>query len=215
MPQRPNRRSGQRIQRKLWHEHQSGQISAWRRKLWISHQVQLLPPKGLFNSPYVALFRLHFVVSVLTRYMFTHKLISCSPFPLVFLQVSHSCWQLVAFSSKSGGKSGKHCYITESSTIAAVSNIAVQLFQYRRAREFRLVTEATLLFQTKQYLLIPSIQFLCLLDTKFPSDQALSFVEVTSDIDMECFKALKEGKNELISAIKLSRKRGGGLNFEE
>jgi hypothetical protein len=94
-----------------------------------------------------------------------------------------------------------------------VSNIAVQMFQYRgRAREFRLVTDSTLLFQTKQYLLISSIQFLCLLDTKFPSDQALPYcpyIEVTSDMDMERFKTLKEGKNELISVLKLSRKRGG------
>jgi hypothetical protein len=91
-----------------------------------------------------------------------------------------------------------------------VSNIAVQLFQYRnRAREFRPVTDSTLLFQTKQYLLVSSIQFLCLLDTKFSSDQALPYIEVTSDMDMERFKALKEGKNELISALKLSRKRGG------
>ena len=28
-------------------------------------------------------------------------------------------------------------------------------------------------------------------------------------MDMECFKALKEGKDELISAIKMSRQRGG------
>jgi hypothetical protein len=126
------------------------------------------------------------------------------------LLFTKKCLVVVAFSSKSGGKNGKHCDITESSTIAAVSNIAVQLFQYRgRAREFRLVTDATLLFRTKQYLLIPSIQFLCLLDTNFPSDQALPYIEVKSDMDMEHFKALKEGKNELISALKLSRKRGG------
>ena len=91
-----------------------------------------------------------------------------------------------------------------------MSNIAVQLFQYRgRAREFRLVTDATLLFQTKQYLLIASIQFLCLLDTNFPFGQASSCIKVTSDLDMERFRALKEGKDELISALKLSRKRGG------
>ena len=78
-----------------------------------------------------------------------------------------------------------------------------------RAREFRPVTDATLLFQTKQYLLLPSIQFLCLLDTCVPSDQALPYIEVTSDMDMERFKALKEGKIQLISALKLSRKRGG------
>ena len=71
------------------------------------------------------------------------------------------------------------------------------------------MTDSTLLFQTKQYLLIPSIQFLCLLDTRFSSNQALPYIDVTSDMDMERFKALKEGKNELISALKLSRKRGG------
>jgi hypothetical protein len=51
------------------------------------------------------------------------------------------------------------------------------------------------LFQTKQYLFIPSIQFLCLLNTKFSFDQAaLPFIEVTSDIDMEHFsiKDLKD-----------------------
>jgi hypothetical protein len=135
-----------------------------------------------------------------------------SPFPLMLF------FAVVAFSSKSGGKNGKHCDITESSTIAAVSNIAVQLFQYRgHAREFRLVTDATLLFQTKQYLLISSIQFLCLLDTKFPFDRdhALPYIEVTSDQDMERFKALREGKDQLSSALKLSRKRDGGLHFEE
>ena len=94
--------------------------------------------------------------------------------------------------------------------IAAVSNIAVQLFQYRgHAREFRLVTDSTLLFQTKHYLLISSIQFLCLLNTRFSSERDLPYIEVTSDMDMERFKALKEGKNELISVLKLSRKRGG------
>ena len=69
----------------------------------------------------------------------------------------------------------------------------------------------TEVFQTKQYLLLPSIQFLCLLDTctKFSSNQALPYINVTSDMDMEHFKALKEGKKELISALKLSIIRGG------
>ena len=83
-----------------------------------------------------------------------------------------------------------------------------KISRYRgRAREFRQVTDATLLFQTKQYLLIPSIQFLCLLDTNFSSDQAQPYIKVKSDMDMERFKALKDGKNELIYALKLSRKR--------
>ena len=79
----------------------------------------------------------------------------------------------------------------------------------------------TEVFQMKQYLLI---QFLCLLDTKISSNQALPYIDVTSDIDMEHFKALKEGKNELISAIcgirtKFGRKNGlidpSGQNFQK
>ena len=69
--------------------------------------------------------------------------------------------------------------------------------------------------QTKHYLLIQSIQFLSLLDAKFPFDQALPCIEVTSDRDMECFKDLRDGKDQLSSALKLSRKRDGGLHFEE
>ena len=37
---------------------------------------------------------------------------------------------------------------------------------------------------------------------------------MTSDMDMERFETLKEGKSELISALMLSRKHDGGLNFE-
>ena len=59
--------------------------------------------------------------------------------------------------------------------------------------------------------LVPSIQFLLPPRHKISSDQTLPYIEVTSDMDMEHFRTLKEGhgKNELISALKLSR-RGGG-----
>jgi hypothetical protein len=67
------------------------------------------------------------------------------------------------------------------------------------------------LFQTKQYLLLPSIQFLCLLDTKFPFDQALPYIEVTSDLDMERFKALKEGRDQLISVLQSFQENVVGL----
>ena len=75
------------------------------------------------------------------------------------------------------------------------------------------IMDSTLLFQTKRCLqvLVPSIQFLLPPRHKFSSDQTLPYIEVTSDMDMEHFKTLKEGhgKNELISVIKLSRKCGG------
>jgi hypothetical protein len=112
--------------------------------------------------------------------------------------------------SKTGGKNGKHSAITESSNIAAVSYLAVQLFQYRLARQFRSVPDMTAIFQTKQFLLLSSLQFLCLADSKISREQlATSFIELSLE-DVNRYRALREGQKELIAAIKLSKKRGGG-----
>ncbi|KAF8868404.1 hypothetical protein CPB84DRAFT_1969624 [Gymnopilus junonius] len=125
--------------------------------------------------------------------------------------------KVIAFSSKGGGKNGKHSDVTESSNIAAVSNIALQVFQYRNhGREFRAVTDATVTFQTKQFLIIPSFQSLCLLDAKIP-DNTLngSFIEMP-DLDLERFRALKDANEQIVAALKLSRKRKvEGLDLEE
>ena len=117
--------------------------------------------------------------------------------------------------SKTGGKNGKHSAITESSSIAAVSYLAVQLFQYRLARQFRSVPDATAIFQTKQFLLLSSLQFLCLVDTKLSSAQlTASFIELSSE-DVDRYRALRDGQKELTAALKLSKKRGGaGENLE-
>ena len=116
--------------------------------------------------------------------------------------------------SKTGGKNGKHSAITESSSIAAVSYLAVQLFQYRIARQFRSVPDATAIFQTKQFLLLPSLQFLCLVDTKITAAQlAASFIELTPE-DADRYRALRNGQKELTAVIKLSKKRGGGEDFD-
>ena len=119
-----------------------------------------------------------------------------------------SFYAVVAFSSKSGGKTGKHCDITESSSIGAVSNIGVQLFQYLgHAHEFCSSTDSTLMFHTKHFLLIPSFQFLCLLDMKIPAAHSQPWIELLNT-DMERFRALEKGKKELMDALKCSRKRG-------
>ncbi|KAF8868413.1 hypothetical protein CPB84DRAFT_1808184 [Gymnopilus junonius] len=95
--------------------------------------------------------------------------------------------------------------------------MALQVFQYRNhGREFRAVTDATVIFQTKQFLIIPSFQFLCLLDAKIP-DNTLngSFIEMP-DLDLEHFRALKDANEQIVAALKLSRKRKvEGLDLEE
>ncbi|KAF8801615.1 hypothetical protein BYT27DRAFT_7261749 [Phlegmacium glaucopus] len=92
---------------------------------------------------------------------------------------------VVAMYSKTGGKNGKHSSITESSSIAAVLYLAVQLFQYCLARQFRSVPDTTAIFQTKQFLLLSSLLFLCLVNTKISPEQlAASFIELSpEDVD--------------------------------
>jgi hypothetical protein len=119
---------------------------------------------------------------------------------------------VVALYTKTG-KNGKHSAINESSNIAAVSYLAVQLFQHRLGPQFRSVPDATALFQTKQFLLLSSIQFLCLIEKKLPqvppSQQSPSFIELLPQ-DIDRYKALKNGQKELTVALKNSKKHGSG-----
>ncbi|KAF9526711.1 hypothetical protein CPB83DRAFT_857329 [Crepidotus variabilis] len=53
--------------------------------------------------------------------------------------------------SKSGGKNGKHGDITKSSSISAVSFLAVQIFQPGLTRNFQMVTDTTSTLQTRHF----------------------------------------------------------------
>jgi hypothetical protein len=96
--------------------------------------------------------------------------------------------------------------------------LAVQLFQHRLGPQFRSVPDATALFQTRQFLLLSSIQFLCLIDTKLSPQQSTtgmpSFIELLPQ-DIDRYKALKNGQKELTAALKLSKKRGSASGGDE
>lgn len=131
---------------------------------------------------------------------------SCSSYSISSLLIEIS---VVALYSKTG-KNGKHSAINESSNIAAVSYLAVQLFQHRLGPQFRSVPDATALFQTKQFLLLSSFQFLCLIETKLPAQQSsMPFIELLPQ-DIDHYKALKKGQKELTLALKNSKKHGSG-----
>ena len=70
-------------------------------------------------------------------------------------------------------------------------------------------------FQTKQFLLLSSIQFLCLNKTKLsPQQSSASFIELSPQ-DIDCYKALKNGQKELTAALKLSKKRGRAEDLDD
>lgn len=82
------------------------------------------------------------------------------------------------------------------------------------ARQFHSVCETTSIFQTKQYLLALSTQFLCLVDSKISETQAQGLSIELSPQDLTRFRNFQKSETQLKAAIKLFRKRGGNLENE-
>ncbi|TFY73791.1 hypothetical protein EWM64_g10221 [Hericium alpestre] len=81
---------------------------------------------------------------------------------IIFTEHGLMVGHVIALYSKSNGRYGKHCSVQQASNIAGLSYVAIQAFQYIRARQFASVTKATAAWQTKQFILAPSMSFLCL-----------------------------------------------------
>ncbi|KAF8167513.1 hypothetical protein B0H34DRAFT_854442 [Crassisporium funariophilum] len=119
--------------------------------------------------------------------------------------------RVIALYSKTGGKNGKHSWINESSTIAAISYMAVQVFEHMHAQQFRSVPAATAIFQTRQFLQLSSINFLTLLDYKEEQSSTLKL----SPEDLHRFRTLQNADKQLQAALKLSQKQGGNSDSED
>jgi hypothetical protein len=145
---------------------------------------------------------LHVSWLVKVSILFTDIVLFYSESPLIKISV-------VALYSKTAGNTGKHSAINESSNIAAVSYLAVQVFQHRLGRQFRSVPDATALFQTNQFLLLSSMQFLCLVETVLPPQQSSSSIELLPQ-GLDRYKDFRNGQKELTTALKLSKRRDNG-----
>ena len=90
--------------------------------------------------------------------------------------------------------------------IAAVSNIAVQLFEHMYGPEFRVIPEATSSFLTKQFALLRPISFLLLMASvpRIPT-QCTSFQRAAADYQL--FEALRSGYDKFKKAMKLFAQR--------
>jgi hypothetical protein len=65
--------------------------------------------------------------------------------------------------SKSGGKNGKHGWVPSVTSIAAASNVGVQLFQQVYRNQFRIFHESSGSPRIKKYALLEGSYFLCTL----------------------------------------------------
>ena len=113
---------------------------------------------------------------------------------------------VIAIYAKSGGKNGKHCSITESSNIGAISYIAAQLFEFMHGRQFRHTPQATACLQTRQFTLSASMGFLTILSSQPRIHGMTGTLELTVE-DTELFKSLNHGAMRFKEAMILSRKR--------
>ena len=73
-------------------------------------------------------------------------------------------------------------------------------------RQFRHIPEVTSHLQTKQFALLPSMSFLCLLSVS-PKVHAQSCTLELTPEDSDRFKTLDQGTAKFKDAMKLSRKR--------
>lgn len=101
----------------------------------------------------------------------------------------------------------------ELSKISAISNMVVQVFEHMYAQQFRSVPTATVIIQTRQFLLLSSIKFLMLLDYKGSSQQQGSTLELSPD-DLHRFHTLQKADKQLQAAIKLLQKWGNNSESE-
>lgn len=84
------------------------------------------------------------------------------------------------------------------------------MFEHSFNTQFRAVTSATSAFQTRHFMLLPSVQFLCLLSHKlrlFSGPWGTIAIEMHPQ-DHTLFTDLKSSMARIHNALKLFRKRG-------
>ena len=95
---------------------------------------------------------------------------------------------------KGGGKGGRHSDISTELNVSAISNIAVQLYEHTTGRTFRPNPQSLAVLGAVQYMLIPSHDFLCILDA-LPKETTLSRLEI-SMTDFNRFVAILENQSK-------------------
>ena len=107
--------------------------------------------------------------------------------------------------SKTNGKNVKHASTTEVSNILEASYIAVQTYEQMLNGQFQAILEVTSLLQTKQFALLPSHSFLCLLLSP-PTMHGDNSIVLGSQ-DYIVFSALRAGCTSLSMSMKEFGKR--------
>jgi hypothetical protein len=119
---------------------------------------------------------------------------------------------VIVIYSKTSGKNGSHAAITDASNISAVSYLAVQVFEHMHGRLFQDHPDATVTFQTKQFVLLTSNAFLCLLSS---TPKTIPTGLELAQKDAEQFMEMLSRENRYMDAMRSFHKRGQLEDAEE
>lgn len=118
----------------------------------------------------------------------------------------------MVMNAKTGGKNGKHAAIVEASNVAAVSYIGLQVFEQTHIDNlFTPTTETNIRFGTKRLVLLPSLAFLCLLQSSPVSMGVKMSGDLSDEIsaeDLHTYQELASCTNLLTKVMNSSRRRG-------
>ena len=114
---------------------------------------------------------------------------------------------VLSISSKSGGKNGKHGWVPSITSIAAASNVGMQLFQQVYRNQFQNFHESSGSPRIRKYALIQSSFFLCTLSDLPKLTQGLGGTLQLSDRDYTFFGTLMTLRQNILSAIKVMKGR--------
>ncbi|KAF9000963.1 hypothetical protein BDQ17DRAFT_1426796 [Cyathus striatus] len=130
-------------------------------------------------------------------------------FGFVFIDGKLYTGLVITLHSKTAGKYGKHAAVTDSSSIAVISYLGVQVFENTTANHFSATLQATVPLDTRYYQHIFSIQFLLVLPSSVITIQRNGGLVMENGYHMNIFRDLISKANKLKAALKVFNPRGG------
>jgi len=116
----------------------------------------------------------------------------------------------MAMYSQSGGKSSTHAWLSDSTSIGAISYLVVQTYEYAYHRNFRTVHQRNATLHVGTYALLPSDQFLHIL-TATPTLSQDGRTLTVEDTQIQVFNELRGKLQDVLKAVKAivaARKKG-------
>ena len=118
----------------------------------------------------------------------------------------------MAMYSQSRGKGSTHAWLSDSTSIGAISYLVVQIYEYAYHRNFRTVHQRNATLHVGTYALLPSDRFLRIL-TATPTLSQDGRTLTVEETQIQVFNELRGKLQDVLKAVKAivaARKKGRG-----